>query len=148
MSRVAGTRLARRNVVTGMRTHVTIAIALLSILGACATEPDAETAPPGIEVSATVHAGPTCPVESDPPDPACADRPVAGAHQLILDADGDEVADVTTTPQGTFTVELAPGDYTLVPQPVDGLLGTADPQPFTVGSDPVELDVTYDTGIR
>jgi hypothetical protein len=132
-----------------MRTHVTASIALLVILGgSCATESVVETTPPGIAVSATVHAGPTCPVESDPPDPACADRPVAGAHLLILDAVGDEVADVTTTPRGTFTIELQPGDYTLMPQPVEGLLGTAGPQPFTVGDDPVELDVAYDTGIR
>ena len=40
--------------------------------------------------------------------------------------------------------------YTLTPQPVNGLLGTAPPLKFTVSAtgSSVGLDVTYDTGIR
>ena len=42
-----------------------------------------------------------------------------------------------------------PGDYTLEPQPVEGLMGTAQPMPFTVADGAVTwLDVAYDTGIR
>jgi hypothetical protein len=97
-----------------------------------------------------VVAGPTCAVVIDPPDPDCADRPVAGAVLVILDANGDEVARVTSAADGTFTVALAPGAYRLVPQPVEGLMGTAPELDVLVemGEPPGELAIAYDTGIR
>lgn len=93
-------------------------------------------------------AGPTCPTERQPPDPDCADQPVAGAVLIVTDLDGTEQSRVASEADGRFGLRLAPGPYRLVPQPYDGLLGTAPPQEFTVGSDPVELYVAYDTGIR
>jgi hypothetical protein len=106
--------------------------------------------PDKIEVSGVVTAGPTCPVETDPPNPACAERPVAGADLLILDQDGTEVARVTAGEDGTFTIQLVPGSYHLVPQPVAGLMGIAQPIDFVVDAgQPVgDLHVSYDTGIR
>lgn len=96
-----------------------------------------------------VLAGPTCPVVSDPPDPACADRTVAGADLLIEDAGGAEVTRLTTDAEGRFETSLAPGAYTLIPQPVVGLMGTAPPQSFEIAAgETTELIVTYDTGIR
>ena len=97
-----------------------------------------------------VVAGPTCAVVIDPPDPDCADRPVAGAVLVILDANGDEVARVTSAADGTFTVALAPGAYRLVPQPVEGLMGTAPELAVMVemGEPPGELAIGYDTGVR
>jgi hypothetical protein len=101
-------------------------------------------------IRGVVVAGPTCPVVTDPPDPDCADRAVAGAVLVILDADGDEVARVTSAADGTFAVALAPGAYHIVPQPVDGLMGTASELDVRVemGEPPGELAITYDTGIR
>ena len=44
---------------------------------------------------------------------------------------------------------LAPGRYTLIPQPVEGLLGTAAPVTLEIGAaTTTELTVVYDTGIR
>ncbi len=64
-------------------------------------------------------------------------------------AGGAEVARFTTDATGLFRLGLLPGDYTLVPQPVEGLMGTAAPMPFTVtDGDETFLDVGYDTGIR
>ena len=102
------------------------------------------------DVSGMVTAGPTCPVETDPPNPACAERPVAGAKLVILDQDGIEVARTTAGEDGTFTIQLAPGSYRLVPQRVDGLMGTAEPVDFIVkaGHPVTDLQVSYDTGIR
>ena len=95
-----------------------------------------------------VTAGPTCPVER-PGDPACAPRMVAGAVLLVRDGGGAEVARVTTDASGLFRFSLQPGDYTLEPQPVEGLMGTAQPMPFTVTEGTLTwLDVAYDTGIR
>ena len=106
--------------------------------------------PPEIGVAGMVVAGPTCPVVSDPPDPTCADSAVANAELVVTTLDGAEVTRTTSDDLGTFRVRLAPGTYRLVPQPVEGLMGTAEPVEFSVSWDggPTELVVGYDTGIR
>ena len=95
-------------------------------------------------------AGPTCPVVTDPPDPACEDRPVAGARVRVLGPDGSEVAILVTDDEGRFSIELAPGSYELVPQPVTGLMGTAAPVTIDVedGVEAEPVTLAYDTGIR
>jgi len=99
-------------------------------------------------VGGRVVAGPTCPVEQ-PGDPACSPRPVAGAVLIVRGAGDTEVARVTTDASGLYRIGLQPGDYTLEPQPVEGLMGTAAPIPFTVSErSETFLDVAYDTGIR
>ena len=67
---------------------------------------------------------------------------------VVVSSAGLEVARVTSAADGTFTVPLAPGRYRLVPQPVQGLMGTAPEQAFTVGQKDPKLTVSYDTGIR
>ena len=100
----------------------------------------------GIEGTAT--AGPVCPVEKVPPDPACAPRPVAGAAIVIRAAGGAVVARVQTAADGTYHVDLPPGLYDVEPQPAEGVLGTAPAQRVTVGAGVLTLDLAYDTGIR
>ena len=95
-----------------------------------------------------VLAGPTCPVERFPPDPDCADQPVAGALLVVARPGGEEVRLVESDAEGRFALRLEPGVYVLQPQPYDGLLGNAPPQEFVVELEPVELMVGYDTGIR
>ena len=101
-------------------------------------------------VQGKVTAGPTCPVVTNPPNPSCADRPVAKAVLVFEDATGTEVARTTSAADGTFAVELAPGGYRLIAQPVEGLMGT--PAPMDVGVDAgqpmTQVTVSYDTGIR
>jgi hypothetical protein len=100
-------------------------------------------------IGGVVTAGPVCPVEKIPPDPACVPRPVDGAMLVFRDASGTEVARVTTAADGTFFAELPGGFYVVAPQPVKGLLGTPGPQSVTVADGAaVRLDVSYDTGIR
>jgi hypothetical protein len=97
-------------------------------------------------------AGPVCPVERVPPDPACADRPVAGAVMVVRDAGGAEVARATTAADGTFLVGVpGAGPWTVEPQAVDGLLGTAPTTVVEVVDAPsawTAVVVAYDTGIR
>ena len=97
-------------------------------------------------------AGPVCPVERIPADPACADRPVAGAVIVIRDAGGAEVARATTAEDGTFLVGVpGGGSWTVEPQPAEGLLGTAPAILVEVADAPsawAGADVAYDTGIR
>ncbi len=112
------------------------------------------TAPPSLGphagLAGRVLAGPTCPVERYPPDPACAPRAVVGAVIVISDASGHEVQRVTSGPGGIYRVQLGPGTYTLTPQPVTGLLGTAAPVQVEVTSAALgpTVDLEYDTGIR
>ena len=99
-------------------------------------------------VTGRVTAGPTCPVER-PGDPNCAARMVAGAVLVITGSGGAETARVTTDTSGLFAIALPAGSYTLTPQPVGGLMGTAAPTPFTVADgQEAFLEVSYDTGIR
>jgi hypothetical protein len=105
---------------------------------------------PATTVRGVVSAGPTCPVLTDPPDPMCADRPVDGAVLVLSTLDGTELERITSAPDGTFLLSLPPGAYRLEPQPVEGLMGTAEPISFSVEvrGPTLELTVAYDTGIR
>ena len=97
----------------------------------------------------TASAGPVCPVEMVPPDPNCAPRKVANAQVTVVDARGAEVARVFTDTGGEFFVELPPGEYSVVPASVDGLLGVAAPQDVQLTEGDVSIvQLEYDTGIR
>ncbi len=120
-----------------------MAMLLILVLVGCSSTPPVET----FAVDGFVHAGPNCPVMSDPPDPNCADRPVTDAEIVVWGPADNEVARTNTDGEGRFTLELPAGDYILVPQQVEGLLGTAPMQGFVVPGD-TSLDVAYDTGIR
>lgn len=111
---------------------------------------EGDALPGATGVRGTVTSGPTCPVETQPPDPACAARPVAGAVLVFSNAAGAEVARATSDADGTFSVALAPGAYRVTAQPVEGLMGTPEPMEVEVeaGQLMTELQVSYDTGIR
>jgi hypothetical protein len=115
--------------------------------------PDGVPAPGGgttggvIGIRGMATAGPACPVVQ-PHDPACADRPVAGALVHVIDTTGTEVATLETDAMGAFVVSLPPGRYRVVPDPVPGLMGTAAPSDVTVGATLAVVQLVYDTGIR
>jgi hypothetical protein len=118
-------------------------------LGGTSPTETADLLPGATGVQGTVTAGPTCPVVTNPPDPACAERPVAGAVLVFTDSRGAEVARVTSAADGTFSVELSPATYHVTAQPVEGLMGTPEPIDVTVeGGAPTEIQLSYDTGIR
>jgi carboxypeptidase family protein len=125
--------------------HTALLALIASLLLACCQAPAADQAITGI-----VTAGPVCPVVSDPPDPSCEDRPVAGAEIVVRNESGDEVARARTGADGTFSVSVGPGRYELVPQPVEGLMGTAAPVEVTIeeGVPGERIEISYDTGIR
>jgi hypothetical protein len=126
-----------------------IVSALLLVLAGCSApggpSPDAGA------LRGNVLAGPTCPVVTDPPDPGCADRAVAGAILVVVDAAGNEVARATSRADGSFSTALSPGAYRLVAQPVEGLMGTPAEIAFSIEAGEPQtavVDVAYDTGIR
>ena len=115
--------------------------------------PDAWPSPGGAAgqtgLMITAVAGPVCPVETVPPQPECAPRPVPGAVVAIRDGSGSEVARVTLDATGFAFVALPAGDYDLEGQAANGLMGGPTAAQATVidgAATPVQLD--YDTGIR
>lgn len=138
----------------GARLPVCLLLALAVVLAACGegvgTASTTTTLPSPVgEVVGRVLAGPVCPVETDPPDPACDDRPVPGAVLVVTLLDGSPVATVTSDAAGHFSLSLPPASYRFTPQPVEGLLGTAAPADVVVRvGATTDLVVTYDTGIR
>lgn len=124
--------------------------ALVVLASACSGGAASTTTDPTGVVVGTVVAGPTCPVEQEPPDPGCADLPVDGAVIVVMDA-GQELTRVTTGEDGTFEIRLPIGtEYRLVPQAVEGLLGTPEAAAITLTAVNERILVTfaYDTGIR
>jgi hypothetical protein len=124
--------------------------ALVLLASACSGSGGSTTSDLTGSVVGTVLSGPTCPVEQEPPDPDCADRPVIGAVIVVMDA-GEEFTRVTTDEDGTFQIRLPIGtEYMLVPQTVEGLLGTpsATTVVLTAVNERVRVTFTYDTGIR
>jgi Carboxypeptidase regulatory-like domain len=121
-------------------------LALIAVVG-CTPAPAGST----YQIGGQALAGPTCPVEPASPLPGqCTPRPVAGAVLVITDAAGHEITRATTDADGRWSASVPAGSYTVTPQPVQGLLGTARPVIVNVaaGSVPTGIEIDYDTGIR
>lgn len=100
-------------------------------------------------ITVQLSAGPVCPVETIPADPNCAQRAVENADVTLYDPQGSEMRTASSDEHGTVTFRVEAGAYYAVAQPVDGVMGTPEAQPFAVlGGDQVELLFGYDTGIR
>lgn len=134
---------------------VTIGLAAVLLVAACLGPPGGtggatDAGGEAQRVTGRATAGPICPVERNPPDPACAPRPVAGAVLVIQNGAGSEVARTTSDADGRFSLTLEPGSYRLVPQAAQGVMGGARPVDFQVvaGQQSKPLQVSYDTGIR
>jgi hypothetical protein len=117
------------------------------------TPPDDAWPAPSAEgrtgVLVTAVAGPVCPVERVPPDPACAPKPVAGAPFVIRQVGGSEVATGKADGTGAVFVELPAGDYEVQGAPVAGLMGAPAGVIVTVADGrSVTAEIMYDTGIR
>jgi hypothetical protein len=124
-------------------------VAMVGCTGPSSTSVPSPTAAGQTGIRGVAMAGPVCPVEKDPPDPACAPRPVAGATIVIRDTSRTQVAAAVSGADGAFFVELQPGDYVVEPKTVQGLLGTAAQQSVTVAAGSVTaVQLDYDTGIR
>jgi hypothetical protein len=64
---------------------------------------------------------------------------------------GRELTRVSTGEDGAFEIRLPIGtEYQLVPQPVEGLLGTPSAAPviLAAANERIRVTFTYDTGIR
>lgn len=136
----------RRRAVAGSLVGAT-GLAALIVLGALTgLRGDSESTP---NVTLVVVRSPVCPVETFPPDPACAPAPVADVAIRVVGVDG-LVGTPHTTVDGTIILALDPGTYAITPQPVEGFPSTAPAFELVVPDDGslVRHTITYDTGIR
>jgi Immunoglobulin-like domain of bacterial spore germination len=111
----------------------------------------APTVPAASGVSGYIHTGPTCPVEQNPPNPNCADKPFAGAKVVIKSkANGSIVSQSTSDKSGNFRVTLATGTYSIdVSSASGGPLPKCETKEATVASGKfTTVDVSCDSGIR
>jgi len=133
------------------------AFALFAALTACVAlacgsiglSGDTPTPPSGIK--GTVILGPTCPVvggtESFNPVPEACLTPYA-AQMVVLDDENKVVAHISSSSDGTFQVDVAPGDYVVTPATTDSY-PIAQPVSVTVvPGQYVTIQINYDTGIR
>jgi hypothetical protein len=65
-------------------------------------------------VKGTVLVGPTCPVERIPPDPSCADKPLATAITVYKGTASTPYIVGNSDATGGFSFALPPGSYRLV----------------------------------
>ena len=115
-------------------------------IGISATTP----APPS-GIKGTVILGPTCPVVGEPgsfnPVPSACLTPYA-AQMVVLDDENKVVAHIASSGDGTFKVDIAPGDYIVTPASNESY-PIAQPVSVTVvPGQYVTVQINYDTGIR
>lgn len=126
---------------TSMRV---LAVALLC-LGVWLAGCSAPATDSGIE--GTVWVGPTCPVERDPPDPECADRPLR--TDLVVARGSKVAASFSSAQDGTFRVAVGPGDYEIRMTEGSTTPPTCPATPVTVvAGQYTHMDVSCDSGIR
>jgi hypothetical protein len=113
-------------------------------------EPEPIGEPDGpAHVTIQLTAGPVCPVEREPPDPACAARAVENAEVVVRDPYGSEVERQLSDADGRLTFELPAGAYYVEPLPAQGLMGTPEAAALSVAEGGhADLLFGYDTGIR
>ena len=132
-------------------TRRTLALIGAVLLAGCLPVPTPTPGGGAGTLTVTAVAGPVCPVEQDPPDPACAPRPVAGAGIFVQPGDGRDiiVTQGATGADGTVQLRLQAGDYIVVGGEVEGLMGLPEPMTVTIAAgQTVTITLTYDTGIR
>lgn len=96
-------------------------------------------------------AGPTCPVETNPPLPGCAPKPVGGATIIVRDAGGRQIASTTTASDGSYRVAVPAGSVRVEAAPAAGVMHAPAPIDVVVPAGAaawVRVDLSYDTGIR
>jgi hypothetical protein len=111
---------------------------------------DVPTATPPSGIRGVVLLGPTCPIGEDPgaDDPVPCLTPYAAAL-VVTDSESAVVARVSSAADGTFQVDLPPGEYVVTPATGQDTYPIAQPVSVVVGPGSyAEVEINYDTGIR
>ncbi len=114
------------------------------LVAACVPMPAPAATDSGIYGQVTV--GPTCPVQQV--NNPCPDKPYQATLTVLTTTDHSKVIQFQTDANGNFRVALAPGEYILHPESPNFLPRGRD-QNFTVSPHEfVQVNVSYDSGIR
>ena len=98
-------------------------------------------------VGGTILRGPICPVVKDPPDEECADQPIFGTF-IVKDVTGiHEVARFSTQKDGSFTITLPAGEYSIESETPLGP-GIQAHLIEVQANEKTEYTIIFDTGIR
>ncbi len=96
--------------------------------------------------------GPICPVERDPPDPGC--LPTAETYKAfpvyIRASNSSKKTLISPALDGSFKIELAPGNYSLTLEKEQNGIGSSN-LPMIVSINPLGktiISIEIDTGIR
>lgn len=99
-------------------------------------------------VSGHVRAGPTCPVET--PDQQCDDVGIVATITFTMIRDDAELLyerTVTSGPDGSYSIDLAPGHFS-VTVTSDAAMSCTDTTVTVIDGNAATLDLSCDTGIR
>jgi hypothetical protein len=100
-------------------------------------------------ITGTATLGPTCPVEMNPPQKSCADKPYAATFELINPSKGKALKKFTSDTNGHFSVQIAPGTYAIQSAAASAFPRCTGSQLAVVKTnETVTVNVTCDTGIR
>lgn len=138
---------SRRSYALAMRP-TSLLIGLVLLLGACSA---ASGAAPGSGIAGRVVAAPTCPVETVPPQPQCAPKPLVARLRIHRAGSRFPSTVLRTGVNGRFQIRLAPATYVVEPLRQNGSLYPRPPAPVQVRVDAAHfthITITYDTGIR
>jgi hypothetical protein len=126
----------------GMRTLVVVAALVVAPAAACNFSGTFDSSGLRVRLEGDITRGPTQPVCSV--DQPCT-APFVG--QFLVRQGALTITSFQTDSAGRFSVQLAPGTYTVVP--VGGTFPATQQQTVTVGTDSVTVvHLDYDTGIR
>jgi len=102
-------------------------------------------------ISGYIHMGPICPVQKDPIDPNCEDKPFANAKvDIMIKSSNILVSSIKSDVNGNFSANLLPGTYLIkVSSQADSVFPRCEQKEVIVtASKFTSLDISCDTGIR
>jgi hypothetical protein len=101
-------------------------------------------------IRGTVLLGPNCPVEREPPDPKCADKPYQTRLTITTPDGATFVKEFESDSNGTFRVAVFPGDYAIRSAAAANTLPYCQSEGTitVVAENFTETTVHCDTGIR
>ena len=137
----------------GNNTFLIILIIGMLFVSGCIQQQNTITSEKGF-LEGKIVIGPLCPVERNPPDPAClaTEETYKAWPVAVWTTDKrSKVAQIETDPEGSYRIELSAGDYVidLEKQKRFGIGGNNLPATIKIRSgETTTFNINIDTGIR
>lgn len=99
-------------------------------------------------ITGTVTLSPTCPIERIPPDPSCAPKLYSTSINIMKTGSTGIIKTIQSNSIGVFSVDLAPGSYTLQAQGGNSLPRCSEVSTVVKNDQYTTVNIFCDTGIR